>query len=79
MSSSGEHNTQDQKESCEHDARPSTDLVDEKAKEEHAEDLTDEIGVGQSGLDDAGHAVFVEVGEQWFHVAGMILLVWRRA
>ncbi len=63
MSGSSQHDTQDKKECRKDDARSSANLVDKKAEEQHAEDLSNKIGVGQSGLDDAGHAIFVQVCE----------------
>ena len=45
MCCSGYYNTQNKEESCKDDTSPTTDLVNEKAEEEHPKDLANEVSI----------------------------------
>lgn len=70
MSCSGKDDSQDEECSRKDNSSASPDLVYYHSHEEHSEDLSNQIGVGKTGLDGTGHAVFVKIGEEWLPVYG---------
>lgn len=55
---------QNQEQSCQVDSNTSTEPVNAESKEEHAEDVTNEDGVGQPGLDFGRHLLWVSTFDQ---------------
>nr|POE72040.1 hypothetical protein CFP56_11916 [Quercus suber] len=71
----GQDDTEDEEQRREDDAGAPTDAIDEEAEEQHAEDLANQVGVREPGLDDLGHALLVQVAEQRFHVPDDLSIV----
>lgn len=59
MGGGGQNDAQNQEYSREDDSGAASDAVDDDAEEEHAEDLSDQVGIGQAGLYGAGDAIRV--------------------
>ena len=51
MSRSCQNDAKDEKASSEDNARPTSQLINDKPKSEHAKNFADEIGIRQAGLD----------------------------
>lgn len=56
-------NTKNQEQGCKDDPCTSSDLIDDKSKEQHAEDFSNQIRVGQSRTDGIGHPILVQILE----------------
>lgn len=57
--SGGQDQTKDQEKGGGQDAGSTTEAINQDPKEDHAEDLADQVGVGEARLDGGGHGIFV--------------------